>query len=94
MINNLGSVHRDLDNLSLALSVYEQALAVLRQLGDRLGEASTLNNIGLVHLAGRNMAQALSIRREVGDKVGRRPSSPILDLCSTVADNWMPRSIL
>lgn len=34
-----------------ALSYYEQALPLQKQVGDRSGEATTLNNIGGVHSA-------------------------------------------
>ena len=49
----------------------------MREVGDRAGEAATLNNIGLVYdaLGERRRAletyeQALPIRREVGDRAG------------------------
>ena len=49
----------------------------MREVGDRAGEAATLNNIGAVHdaLGQRQRAleyygQALPIRREVGDRAG------------------------
>ena len=60
-----------------ALSVYEQALALCRDAGDRPNEAITLNNIGGVYDGlgelGRALdcyEQALSIAREVGDRAG------------------------
>ncbi|MEV5632120.1 tetratricopeptide repeat protein [Micromonospora tulbaghiae] len=56
---------------------YEQALPILREVGDRAGEAATLNNIGAVYdgLGDRQQAltyyeQALPITREVGDRAG------------------------
>ena len=61
----------------LALEYYRQALPIRREVGDRAGEATTLNNIGLVYdgLGERSQAleyyrQALPIRREVGDRAG------------------------
>jgi tetratricopeptide (TPR) repeat protein len=60
-----------------ALSYYEQALPIFREVGDRAGEAKTLNNIGAVYYARRDgqaalfyFEQALPIRREVGDRAG------------------------
>ncbi len=34
-----------------ALEAYQQALAILREVGDRAGEGATLNNIGGVYAA-------------------------------------------
>ena len=60
-----------------ALTYYQQALPIRREVGDRAGEATTLNNIGAVYdgLGDRAQAltyyqQALPIRREVGDRAG------------------------
>jgi tetratricopeptide (TPR) repeat protein len=65
--------------LTAALGYYEQALPILREAGNRVGEAATLNNIGLVH-DGRGdgqaalsyYEQALLILREVGAGPVRR----------------------
>ena len=38
-----------MSDLKLALEFYEKAQALYHNLGDRKGEAATLNNIGLVH---------------------------------------------
>ena len=60
-----------------ALEYYGQALPIAREVGDRAGEAATLNNIGAVYngLGERQRAleyygQALPIMREVGDRAG------------------------
>ena len=60
-----------------AMTDYEQALILYREVGDRAGEAATLNNIGLVYdgLGDRQQAltyyqQALPITREVGNRAG------------------------
>src|SRR5262249_20366598 len=52
-------------------------LSVQREMGDRAGEATTLNNLGRVYsgLGNRQQAldyyqQALPVRREVGDRSG------------------------
>ena len=60
-----------------ALDFYEQALPLMRQVGDRGGEAATLNNIGMVYsaLGDQRKAldfyeQALPLIRQVGDRGG------------------------
>jgi len=60
-----------------ALQTYQQALVIRRELGDRVGEAQTLNNIGEVYngldeysKALEILQQALGIRKEVSDKAG------------------------
>jgi tetratricopeptide (TPR) repeat protein len=56
---------------------YRQALPIMREVGDRAGEATTLNNIGLVYRglgepqrALEYYRQALPTLREVGDRAG------------------------
>jgi predicted ATPase/class 3 adenylate cyclase/Tfp pilus assembly protein PilF len=56
---------------------HEESLAILRQLGDRRGMASSLNNLGNVtceqgdHSAARALhEESLAIRRELGDRRG------------------------
>src|SRR5215468_1100895 len=60
-----------------ALDDCQQALPIFRQVGDRAGEAATLNNIGLVYdrhgdseSALRHYQQALPIARQVGNRTG------------------------
>ncbi|MEZ2230791.1 CHAT domain-containing protein, partial [Microcoleus sp.] len=60
-----------------ALKYYNQALPIRREVGDRSGEATTLNNIGGVYdtisqpqEALKYYNQVLPIRREVGDRSG------------------------
>ena len=60
-----------------ALEVYEQALPMRREVGDRAGEATTLNNMALVYQATGQpqralelYEQALPLMREVGDRAG------------------------
>jgi tetratricopeptide (TPR) repeat protein len=59
------------------LDYFGQALAICREVGDRAGEGTTLNNLGRVYddLGQKQQAldyyeQALAIRREVGDRAG------------------------
>ena len=63
--------------MSKTLDYYNQALRISREVGDRLGEATTLNNIGVVHSALGEESKALDyfnqslpIRREIGDRDG------------------------
>jgi CHAT domain-containing protein len=64
-----------LGNRTEALNYFRQALPILREVGDRSGEATTLNNIGMVsHVLGNRTEalnyyrQALPILREVGNR--------------------------
>lgn len=45
----LGEIHLDLYQLDEAREYYEKALPLWRDLGDRLGEATDLNNLGFVY---------------------------------------------
>ena len=46
-----------------ALEYYQQALPILREVGDRAGEATTLNNIGAVYDGLGDRAAALELLR-------------------------------
>jgi len=70
-------VYVDLGQAQKALDYYNQALPISREVGDRSGEAATLNNIGSAYSAlGQAQKaldyynQALPISREVGDRGG------------------------
>jgi tetratricopeptide (TPR) repeat protein len=59
------------------LEKYQQALVIVREIGERLGEGVVLNNIGEVYnnlgqypKALEFYQQALAIRREVSDRKG------------------------
>jgi Tfp pilus assembly protein PilF len=59
------------------LELYEQALPITREVGDKSGEATTLHNMGTIFIkigqptkALELYEQALPITREVGDKSG------------------------
>jgi len=63
--------------LGEALQHLQQSLDIRREVGDRAGEAATLNNISQIYRAwGRyddalqHLQQSLDIRREVGDRAG------------------------
>jgi tetratricopeptide (TPR) repeat protein len=62
-----------------ALHNYQQALVITREVGNRAGEGTTLNNIGLVYdalgqydQALETYQQALVIHREVGNRAGEK----------------------
>ncbi|MFM6059286.1 MAG: CHAT domain-containing protein, partial [Microcystis aeruginosa] len=70
-------VYDDLGEKQKALDYYQQALSLRRAVGDREGEANTLNNIGVVYddLGEKQKAldyyqQALPLSRAVGDRAG------------------------
>jgi CHAT domain-containing protein len=72
------TVHYDaLGDKQQALEFYNQSLPLMRQVGDKAGEATTLGNIGFVYsaLGDKQTAldfynQSLPLRRQVGDKAG------------------------
>jgi CHAT domain-containing protein/Tfp pilus assembly protein PilF len=50
----MGRIHALMENSALALNALQQALSLFRALGDRGGEASSLHEIGKVHLGWRS----------------------------------------
>jgi tetratricopeptide (TPR) repeat protein len=76
-LNNMALVYRATGQPRRALELYEQALPIIREVGDRAGEAVTLNNIAEVYRATGQperalelYEQALPLMREVGDRAG------------------------
>jgi tetratricopeptide (TPR) repeat protein len=76
-LNNLAVVYHAIGRTHDALRLHEQALPIMREVGNRAGEGTTLNNLGLVYNALGQQAkaiayyqQALPIMREVGDRAG------------------------
>ena len=70
-----GQKHYQTGQYDQALNNFQQALIIVREVGDRTGEGATLNNIGAVYRAQgkyqqalNNYEQALVIAREVGAK--------------------------
>ena len=51
MLNNLAWTYDDLGQRSEALRLYEEALPIRREVGDRAGEATTLNNMAGMYYA-------------------------------------------
>jgi len=88
----LGYALRKSSQLSEALRHFEQGLAVSREIGDRAGEAVTLNNISQIyHDWGRHeealklLERSLAIRREVGDCAGEAVT---LNNISQIYHDW------
>ena len=48
LLNNLAWAYQALGDPRRALGTYENALEIRREVGDRAGEGTTMNNIGLV----------------------------------------------
>jgi tetratricopeptide (TPR) repeat protein len=76
-LNNMADLYRQTGHPQEALTLYEQALPILREVGHRVGEAATLNNMaGVYRQAGHLQEaltlyeQALPILREVGHRAG------------------------
>ncbi len=72
--HNIGAVYADLGDKPQALDYYKQALPLFRTVGDKAGEAITLNNIGAVYYAldalekaVANLNEAANILHEIGD---------------------------
>ncbi|MCP4428517.1 MAG: tetratricopeptide repeat protein, partial [Chloroflexi bacterium] len=49
LLNNLGGVYRGLGQPEKALQYFNEALPIIREVGDRMGEATTLNNLGEIY---------------------------------------------
>ncbi len=86
-------VQRAAGDRQQALAYFNQALPIVREVGDRGGEAATLNNLGAVYNASGDRQQALAyynqalpIVREVGDRGGKRPRSTTSVSCTTRGD--------
>ena len=76
-LGNLGVAYSNLGQYQEAIALYEQYLAIAREIGDRRGEGNALGNLGIAY---RNLGQyqeaidlheqALVISREIGDRRG------------------------
>jgi tetratricopeptide (TPR) repeat protein len=66
-LNNMGRVYRPLGELHLDFRYYEQALAILQDIGDRVNQAVTLNNMVMIHIEEGNLDEAESLILKVID---------------------------
>jgi tetratricopeptide (TPR) repeat protein len=76
-LNAAGNIARDMGELPVAQARFDEALTIMRELGDRHGMAEALNNLGLVALGRGDRRgacafhrESLAIMREVGDRQG------------------------
>jgi CHAT domain-containing protein len=74
-LGNLGQTYTALENQAKALEYYQQALKLHHQVGNRQGEADTLNRIGWVMEKGGQLQAALDLYRQarpMSQKAGYR----------------------
>ncbi|MFN8466307.1 MAG: tetratricopeptide repeat protein [Caldilineaceae bacterium] len=76
-LNRLGLAYADLGEPRRAIDLYEQYLAIAREIGDRRGEGAALGNLGLAYAALGEPRRAIDlyeqdlvIAREIGDRRG------------------------
>ncbi|MGJ3251911.1 MAG: tetratricopeptide repeat protein [Elainellaceae cyanobacterium] len=76
-LGNLGIAYRNLGDYQQAIDLYEQYLAIAREIGDRRGEGNALGNLGLAYWSLGDYPQAIDlyeqqlvIAREIGDRRG------------------------
>ena len=76
-LNNEGNVAHNLGDFVTARAIYEESLALRRELSDRQGVATSLINLGSVAqkqgdfaAAHRRHAESLTLFRELGHRVG------------------------
>ena len=77
VLNNIGRTYHKLKDAPKALEYSLESLAMMEQLGDRLGASYTLDDLGLTYLqmgdlveAARCFEESLAVKEEVGDKKG------------------------
>jgi len=77
MLFMMGTVQHREGNYTKALDFYDASLKVREAIGDKLGIATTLNNVGVLNQERGNYAEALQyferslkIKREIGDNIG------------------------
>ncbi|MEM9218951.1 MAG: CHAT domain-containing protein [Cyanobacteria bacterium P01_F01_bin.150] len=64
ILNGMGLVQKELGELATAKILFERALVLHRQRGDRQSEGFTLNNLGLVYRTQANYPEALAVYEE------------------------------
>ena len=86
-LGNLGIAYANLGETRRAIELYEQDLAIAREIGDRHGEASATGNLGLAYAdlgetrrAIELYEQHLAIAREIGDRRGEANATGNLGL--------------
>ncbi len=92
----IGNVHLDLSgHLQDAAEAYTRSLEICRELKNQMGEASTLNNLGLVALYQNDLGQArdyfnrlLAISSEDGNMMGKTTAQINVGLLETLSYNF------
>nr|VFJ72774.1 MAG: Tetratricopeptide (TPR) repeat [Candidatus Kentron sp. FW] len=105
-MNESGMACHALGDYGPALDYSTRALAIRREIGDREGEGTTLNNIAAIHHARGDYSQALEyytrsleIHREIGNRVGEGATlNNIGEIHRTKGDyesalGYLPRSL-
>ena len=79
--HQLGNVYYSLEEYQQAIDFHQKSLAIKRQIGDRHGEAKSLNNLGSAYKAlGKyqqaieSLHQSLAIFQQIGDSYGEANS--------------------
>jgi tetratricopeptide (TPR) repeat protein len=77
VLGNLGLAYADLGDARRAIELYEQALVIDREIGDRRGEGADRGNLGSAYLTLKDYERAveyyrkqLAIVQEIGDRRG------------------------
>lgn len=63
-LNNLGNADREMHRFQEAIGCYEQAIAIMRETGDRHVEGMVLGNLGTAYLQMGQPAKATACWRE------------------------------
>ncbi len=81
LINRIGLILLTFGQIPAALTYFERKLVIDREIGDRSGEGTTLNNISQIYdakgdydTALRYLQQSLNIQQEIGDRSGMIPT--------------------
>ena len=87
-MNNLGGCYQYLGKFAQAVDLFEQALAITREIGYRAGESVILTSFGLCYYdlgqiaqAIEILEQALAIDRETGNRPGEAADQTNLGMC-------------
>jgi tetratricopeptide (TPR) repeat protein len=80
-LHNIAEAYRHQGDNETALTYYEQCLSIRREIGDKIGEGMTLNNMAMINDTQEKLGnvleykeQYLAICRDLGDRVGEAVS--------------------
>ena len=62
-LGNLGTAYAALGETRRAIELYEQALVIAREIGDRRGEGNALGNLGIAYAALGEPRRAIELLR-------------------------------